>query len=164
MPASAGSKIFDPWPPNNALWKNMKKYGSQIGKKRFINPNPNWPSFLSFNYWWYRIKHQQSDIDKIYLYLKHPLKSKYQLLINGREKIGIKNLKNPKAFIDYSQTIDDVYENLESYYPAEEKRVLIAFDDMIADMESNKKLCPNRGKYVLRCFPFLLGFNIKIGT
>ena len=33
------------------------------------------------------------------------------MLINGREKVGIANLKNPKAFIDYSQTIDDVYEN-----------------------------------------------------
>ena len=37
------------------------------------------------------------------------------MLINGREKVGIDTLKNPKAFIDYSQTIDDVYENLEDY-------------------------------------------------
>ena len=57
------------------------------------------------------IKHQQPDIDKIYLYLKDPFESKYQLLINGWEKVGIKTLKNPKAFTDYSQTTDDVYEN-----------------------------------------------------
>ena len=59
------------------------------------------------------------------------------LLINGREKVGIENLKNPKAFIDYSQTIDEVYENFEDHNLTMKKRVLIVFDDMIADMESN---------------------------
>ena len=49
--------------------------------------------------------------------------------------------KNPE-FIDYSQTILDVYENLEDYNPTKKNRVLIVFDDMIADMESNKKLNP----------------------
>ena len=68
----------------------------------------------------YLIKHQRRDIDKIYLYTKDSLKSKHKLLINGREKIGIKNLKNPKAFIDYSKTID-VYENLEDYNPTKKK-------------------------------------------
>ena len=29
--------------------------------------------------------------------------------MNNKEKVGIKILKNPKAFIDYSQTVDDVY-------------------------------------------------------
>ena len=46
------------------------------------------------------------DIDKTYLYVKDPFESKYQLLINGREKVGIKKFKNSKAFIDYSQAID----------------------------------------------------------
>ena len=68
--------------------------------------------------------------------------SKYQLLINQREKVGIKKLKNPKAFIDYSQTIDNVYENLEDYNPTKKRKVLIVFDDIIADMEFNKKLSP----------------------
>ena len=58
------------------------------------------------------IKNQQAVTDKIYLYIKDSFESKYQLIINGREKVGIKNLKNPKAFIDYSQTIDNVYKNL----------------------------------------------------
>ena len=44
---------------------------------------------------------QRSTDTKIYLYVKDPLESKYHLLINGREKVGIENLKNPKAFIDY---------------------------------------------------------------
>ena len=72
------------------------------------------------------------------LYVKEPLESKYQLLINGREKVGNEILKNPKAFINYSQIIDDVYENLEDYNPTNIRRVLIVFDDMIVDMESNK--------------------------
>ena len=44
--------------------------------------------------------------------------SKYQLLINEKEKLGIKKLKNLKAFIDYSQTGDVVYEKPEDYNPA----------------------------------------------
>ena len=60
-----------------------------------------------------------------------------QLLINKRKKIGIKELKNPKTFNDYSQTNNDVYENLEDYNPT--KKVLIVFNDMVADMEGNKK-------------------------
>ena len=62
------------------------------------------------------------------------------MLIDGREKVGIKTLKNPKAFIDFSQTVDYVYENLEDCNPTKKKRVLIVFEDMIADMESNKNL------------------------
>ena len=42
---------------------------------------------------------------------------KYELLIKGREKVGFEKLKIPKAFVDYSQTIDYVYENLEDYNP-----------------------------------------------
>ena len=51
------------------------------------------------------IEHQRPATDKIYLYFNDPFESKYQLLINGREKVGIENLKNLKAFIDYSQTM-----------------------------------------------------------
>ena len=95
------------------------------------------------------IKHQRPDIDKIYSYVKEPLESKYQLLINRREKVGIEHLKYSKAFVDYSQTID-VYENLEDYNPTKKKRMLIVFDDTIPDMESNKKLCPKVTEFFLR--------------
>ena len=63
----------------------------------------------------------------------------YQLLINGRKKVGIKKFKNSKAFIDYSQIINNVYKNLENYNATKKSRVLIVFDDMKADLESNKK-------------------------
>ena len=87
-------------------------------------------------------KHQQPDIDKIYLYIKDLFNSRYQLLINGREKAGIKKLKNPNAFIGYSQTIDDVYEHLENYNPSKEGKLLTVFYDIIADMEASRKLSP----------------------
>ena len=54
--------------------------------------------------------------------------------------MGIEILKSPKAFIDYSQTNDDVYEGSEDYNRTKKRRVLIVFDEMIADMESNQKL------------------------
>ena len=47
---------------------------------------------------------------------------KVQLPINERAKVGIKKLKNPKAFIDYSQIIDGVYENLEDYNPTKKRK------------------------------------------
>ena len=56
------------------------------------------------------IKHQRLAIDKIYLYVKDPFESKHQLLINERENVGIKKLKNSKTFIDYLQKIDDFFE------------------------------------------------------
>ena len=57
------------------------------------------------------------------------------------DRIAIKLVKNPKAFTDYWQTIDDVYENLEDYNSTKKRKVLIVFD-MIADIKANKKLSP----------------------
>ena len=73
------------------------------------------------------------------LKIKVPFKSKYRLLINGREKAGVKKLKTPNTFIDYKETIDDIYEILEDYNPTKKRRVLIGLDDMIADGEHDKK-------------------------
>ena len=68
------------------------------------------------------MKHQRPDIDKIYLYVKDLFKSKYQLLINWTEKVGIKKLKSSKEFFDYSQTIGGAYENLEDYNPTKKTK------------------------------------------
>ena len=59
-----------------------------------------------------------------------------------KKKQELKKLKNPKAFVDYSQTIDDVYENLEGYNPTKKRWNLTVFSDMIIDMKSNKKFSP----------------------
>ena len=79
------------------------------------------------------MKHQQLDVDKIYLYVKYSSKPKYQLLIKERDKLGIKKLKNSKAFIDCSQIIDDATEILEDYNSTKKTKELIVFDDMIGD-------------------------------
>ena len=67
-----------------------------------------------------------------YLYVKDQYEAKYQLLINEREKVAIKELKNPKAFINYSQTVDDVYEDLKDYNPIKKRKLLIVFEGTIA--------------------------------
>ena len=82
----------------------------------------------------------QPDIDKIYLYAKDPYEAKYQFLINKRESTGLKHFNNPKAFIEYSNDMQDVYKNIDEYNPDKENKILIVFDDMIADMINNKKL------------------------
>ena len=82
----------------------------------------------------------QPDIDKIYLYVKDPYESKYQYLINKRQGVGINHFNDPKAFIEYSNDMHDVYKNIDEYNPDKENKILILFDDMIADMIHNKKL------------------------
>ena len=84
----------------------------------------------------------QPDIDKTNLYAKDPYESKYQYLINKRDKVGIDHFKYPKAFMEYSNDMEDVYKNIENYNPGKKRKILIVFDDMIADMINNKKLNP----------------------
>ena len=84
----------------------------------------------------------QPDIDKIYLYAKDPYETKYQYLINKHEKVGLDHFNDPKAFQEYSNDMHDVYKNIEDYNPIKKRKVLIVFDDMIADMINNKKLNP----------------------
>ena len=82
----------------------------------------------------------QPDIDKIYLYTKDPYEAKCQYLINKREGVGIDHFNDPKALIEYSNDMHNVYENIDDYNPDKENKLLIVFDDMIADMICNKKL------------------------
>ena len=71
----------------------------------------------------------------------------------------LKNLRDPSAFIEYTNNMQDVYKNIEEYNPSTKCNVLIVFDDMIADMISNKKLSPVvtelliRGKQLTILFP-----------
>ena len=119
-----------------------------------INHNPNWQYIPDHPY---RILiiggsgsgktntllsliNNQSDIDKIYLYAKDPYEDKYQFLTKKRESIGIKHFNDPKAFIEYWNDMHDVYQNINDYNPDKENKILIVFDDMIADMINNKKL------------------------
>ena len=56
-------------------------------------------------------------IDKIFLYAKDLSEPKYQFLIKKRQDAGIKNLNDPSSFIEYSNTMDDVYKNIDHYNP-----------------------------------------------
>ena len=78
-------------------------------------------------------------IDKIYLYEKDIHEAKYEYLINKIEQTGIKNLNDPHAFIEYSDDIDDVLDDINNFDKNRDKKVLIVFVDMIADIEYNKK-------------------------
>ena len=71
-------------------------------------------------------------IDKIYLYAKDTDEKKYQFLINKREQAGIKNLNDPHAFIEYSNDMNDVLDDIDinNYNKNRDKKVLIIFDDM----------------------------------
>ena len=60
-------------------------------------------------------------------------------MIKKSEDTGIKHVNNPNAFIVCSNTMDDVYKDIDNYNPKRDKKVLIVSDDMIADIMTNKK-------------------------
>ena len=74
---------------------------------------------------------EQPDIDKIYLYSNDPYKTKYKLLINETESTGLKHLNDSQAFIEYSNDMDVIYENIEECNTNKKHKILIAFDHMI---------------------------------
>ena len=65
---------------------------------------------------------EQNDVDKIYLYAKDLSEPKYEYLIKKREDVGIKHVNNPNAFIEFSDTMDDVYENIHDYNPSKKEK------------------------------------------
>ena len=106
---------------------NFYEYTNENNRKH----NPNWPYIADHPY---RISiiggsgpgktnallnliNNQPDIDKIHLYAKDPYEDKYQFLINKREKTGLKNFNDPKAFIEYFNDMRDVYKNINNYNP-----------------------------------------------
>ena len=94
---------------------------------------------------------EQKDIDKIYLYAKDLSEPKYEYLIKNRENAGIKHLNDSKAFIECSNTMDDVYENIDDYNPNRKRKILIIFDDMIVDIMTNKKFEAIIKELFIRC-------------
>ena len=60
------------------------------------------------------------------------------MLLNKLEKSGLKHFNDPKAFIDLSNNMNNIYENIEEYN--QNKKKLIVFDDMIVNMLSKEEL------------------------
>ena len=65
---------------------------------------------------------EQNDIDKIYLYAKDLRESKYEILIKNCENVGIKHFNDPDSFIEGSNMMDDIFENINDYNPSREKK------------------------------------------
>ena len=125
-------------------------------KKGTKEHNPNWPQIPDHPYRiliirgsesgktnsLFNLINQEPDIDKVYLYAKDPQEAKYQFLINKRESTGFKNFNDSKAFIENANDMDDIYKDIEEYNPNKKRKILIVFEDMIADMLSNTKYNP----------------------
>ena len=90
-------------------------------------------------------QNNNNHIDKIYLYAEDLSEPKYQFLIEKRENAGINNYNDPTAFIEYSNTMDDVYN------PRKKRKILIAFDDIIADIMTYKKFQAVINELFIRC-------------
>ena len=90
-------------------------------------------------------------IDKIYLCAKDTDEKKYQYLINKREQAVIKNLNDPHAFIEYSSDVNDLIDDINNYNKNRDKKVLIIFDDMIADIMRSEKFKAIVKELFIRC-------------
>ena len=73
------------------------------------------------------------------MYPKDLSEAKYEFFVKNREDAGIKHLTDLKAFIECSNTMNDVYENIDDYNPTRKRKILTAFDGIIAEIMSNKK-------------------------
>ena len=85
------------------------------------------------------IQQDNNIIDKTYLYAKDLEEPKYQLLIEKREQAGTKNLQDKNAFIEYSDNVDDICDDINMYNKKRKRKVLIVFGGMISHVMSNKK-------------------------
>ena len=63
----------------------------------------------------------------------------------------IKNLNDPHAFIEYSGDMNDVLEDINNYNKKRDKKVLIIFDDMIADIMRSEKFKAIVKELFIRC-------------
>ena len=82
----------------------------------------------------------QPDIDKFFLYAKDPYEAKYQLLINKCKGVSLKYCNDTKAFIEYWNNTDDLYENFEEYNINKEYKILVLFDGMIENVKKTIQL------------------------
>ena len=85
---------------------------------------------------------EQGDIDKIYLYSKELSEPKYEFLVKKHEDVGIKNCRDSNAFIECSNTMDDIYQNIDGGSLSRKRKTLIVFYDMMEDIMSNKNFKP----------------------
>ena len=85
------------------------------------------------------------------MYAKDLSEPKYEFLIKRHEDAGTKHLNDLDAFIECSNTMDDIYENIDDYNPSRKRKILIVFDDMIADIMANKEFKAIIKELFIRC-------------
>ena len=103
------------------------------------------------NYLLNKFQTDNNIIDKNFLYCKDLEEPKHQLLIKKREQAGTKHLKDPAAFIEYSNNMDDIYDDIEDYNKKRKRKVLTALGDMISHVMSNKKVQQVLKELFIRC-------------
>ena len=86
----------------------------------------------------------------MYVYVRDLSEPKYEYLIKKRKDVGIKHLNNPNAFIECTNTMDEVYDNINDYNSNRRRKILIVFD-MIADIMTNKKFQAMTKDLFIRC-------------
>ena len=101
---------------------------------------------------------EQDDIDKIYLYAKDLSETKYESLIKKRKDVGTKYCNDPNAFNEYSNKIDEVYQNIGDYNPRRIRKILIVINDMIAEIMGNKKFQAISKELFIRCRKLNISF------
>ena len=114
--------------------------------------------------------------DEDYLYAKDSSEAKNKLLINKRESAVLKHLNDSKVFFECSNDMRDIYKSTEKDNPTKKRKILIVFDDMIADMLSNEKHNPiltelfirgrklNTSVVLITQFYFVVPKNIKLNS
>ena len=95
----------------------------------------------------FNLINEQKDIDKIYLYVKDLSEPKFEYLIKNRKN----DINDGNAFIECSNTMDDVYKSINDCNPNRRRKMLIVFDDMIADIMTNKKFQAIINELFIRC-------------
>ena len=106
---------------NSLNWSEIPDHPYQ---KLIIGGSGSWKTNALLN-----LINSEPNINKIYLYAKDPYEAKFQLPINRRESTGLKCFNDSKAFIEFSNDMDDNYENIEEYNPNKKQKILILFKD-----------------------------------
>ena len=140
---------------NNIIKQKSNLLRNDVKKENIKEYNPNWPHVPDHPYriliiegsgsgkinLLFSLISQQPDIGKIYLYAKDTYEAKYQFLINKQESTRLRYLNDSKAFTEYSNDKDDIYKKLKNRIQIKNVNFNF-FEDLIADMLSNKKLNP----------------------
>ena len=111
---------------NNKDWRN---------RKLIIGPSGSGKTSYLLNL----IQRGNNIVDKIYLYAKDLEEPKYKFLIDKREKAGINFNNDPSAFVEYSNSMDDILSNIEDYNKKRKRKILIVSYNMISHVMSDRR-------------------------